>query len=262
MLKRRFEIEETDNKIVKFSWSTDQATGYIDCERDFKELHKVVSAQGNYSSSCFREGHRIKENWKSGNNLLILDIDEDWTIQDAVEFLSNEGLEALIATTRSHQKEKNGIIRDRFRILIPANEFVGTPEDFSNAMINIHKYFNGIPDPACKDVARMYYGNPNCEYYYVDGDSLDWNEFKFKKENKTVLINNKNKDVFECIDKFLKNIGGLQEGNRNNTLYRIGKWAKGEGKSQSEVIQMINDYNSKSYHPLEEREINNLVKNL
>lgn len=88
------------------------------------EFNKVIdivkSDYRQYSPFTFKNGTKKSENWSNENqDLLILDIDDGLTIQDAKEQFKS--YEYLLATTKSHQIDKKGLKCDRFRIIIPSN---------------------------------------------------------------------------------------------------------------------------------------------
>ena len=93
----------------------------------FDELVEFVcDGMVQYSPYRFRDGYRSKDNViRNGfQNLLVFDIDDGKTMSECMELLIDYTF--MIATTKSHQKDKKGKVCDRFRILIP---MINAPSD-------------------------------------------------------------------------------------------------------------------------------------
>ena len=83
-----------------------------------QNLHQLSTAICSYTWSpiVWKDGIRSKDNFQSAK-LMVLDFDGELPIQEAIENVF-DGMKCLIGTTRNHQKEKAGIIADRFRVLL------------------------------------------------------------------------------------------------------------------------------------------------
>lgn len=151
-----------------------------------------------YNSAAYRSGFEILQNmallskviteccwspivWKNNyaktdnfltSNFLVLDFDEpgDETMEQINNSFSDH--KRIIATTKSHQKDKNGMICDRFRLIIPFNE---TITDYRTYKATYQKALVRFPwaDKSCLDGARFFY--PCNEIIYIDRES----EFKW-----------------------------------------------------------------------------------
>lgn len=55
---------------------------------------------------------------------------------------------------------------------------------------------------------------------------------------------------------------GAKEGNRNRSLFRVGCYYKSKGLSEKEILSLIININEKGKKPLEEIEINNIIKSI
>jgi len=107
----------------------------------------------NWSAGTFKDGIRRISNWIS-SDILALDIDSGCTIEEAKEKF--KGYKAIFATTKSHQKEKNGIICDRFRVLLPLELTITSESDYRATWFAAFKLWPFI-DEACKDPSRFFY---------------------------------------------------------------------------------------------------------
>lgn len=88
-------------------------------ERRLFDVMHEITAQSNYSPFVFKDNYRKAEN-STPTNLIIYDIDEGLTLDKAVTLCAD--FKSLIVTTKSHQVEKNGVVCDRFRVIIPLDE--------------------------------------------------------------------------------------------------------------------------------------------
>lgn len=251
-------LEKSDLSKVKVSVSKDLSDNYKTKFLPFEELHNVVTADINYSASEFRDGHRAKHDFIDGNNIVILDIDEGWKLEDAKKFLQDRGLKALIATTKSHQKIKDKKPAcDRFRIILPTlTPFHGTAEEFSYMMEEIFKYFEKKPDKGTKDASRMFYGNPGGTYEYLEGNPFNIELFdrEPRKIERSIIRKQKGDETRFIRQWFRKE---AIPGNRNETLYKARMYAIDNDLDPKEFVRDINEQLS---DPLTDKELNILLR--
>lgn len=242
---------------IRISVSSDITKDFELKEVPFEELHKITNSDLNYSPSQFKDGYRTTENYIPGNNLVVLDVDEGWTVAEATEFIQSRELTALITTTKSHLLEKNGHVSERFRILLPTQTtFSGTPDQFKYLMSEVGKFFLGKPDPVAKDCTRFYYGNPNAEHVYLQGKRfLDLSWFSLAEPSPIPPTTMRNFDNGD--DKLLANwfIENTSPGNRNNMLFRAFMMCKDKGKNDLHAYEFVREINNRISSPLPEREI-------
>ena len=96
---------------------------------------------------------RSNENFKSCS-LLVLDVDRDCSLENAKEKFKD--YEHIIATTRSHRRDKNGITCDRFRVVIFLDGECTNASDYTATWAAAKLKWDFV-DGACKDLARFYY---------------------------------------------------------------------------------------------------------
>lgn len=247
-----------DDFEVMVSVSKDITKDFKPIRVKFGNLYKVANSNYNYSASSFLSGYRTSDNFLGWNNLIVLDIDSGWTFEEAKTYLESRDIQALLTTTKSHQKEKNGKVNDRFRIFMPTvKPFVGTVDQFKGVMSEVMRRFGGVADPACKDASRFYFGNPSGIFYYTTGSKkLSFDMFipkpKAVKQKPTMPVFTDHID-----DWFSEN---LQEGQRNQVLFRAYKFYKDQGLSDNEVLLKVEQINSQSQSPLEESEVKQICR--
>lgn len=253
-------IEEVDSSKVRMSVSRNNQGGaytkdFEDIEVSFDSIPDLVNQDLGYSAARFENGHRKIEHAKKGLDLTILDIDEGWTIENCVDFLTRKGLKAWIITTRSHGKQKDSKPAcDRFRVILQNNTpFMGTAEEYSQMMKNIFLYFDEVPDKSCKDISRFYWGNKEAETYYIEGNPLNILMFPTEQRQQYKPPRGEN-DNQEAIEKFF--VKNATEGQRNAMLFRALKFAQDKGMNAREFVFNIN---SQLSNPLSEAELNKTI---
>jgi hypothetical protein len=155
------------------SASNDIARKFESMEIPYTELPELVRGKygSNYSAGTFINSHRTKDNYIKRQNLIIFDVDEGTTIQEALLYL--EGFRGFIATTRNHLKEKNGKVEERFRIILVSKyEFNLDHEVYKETLSNFALFFNLTVDFPTIEPARLYYSNPESDIVFIDGEEL------------------------------------------------------------------------------------------
>lgn len=259
-------------------------TDFLEVIVSFDDLFSRTS-YFRYSSAIFENGKRSIENCNGFGNCLIYDVDNDgvvdFTLENALEYFSD--IQSLIVTTKSHQKEKNGKVADRFRVVISVDEDISVSvDDYSKYYIHVTEIL-GIAefiDHSCKDAARMYQPNPNQEVYYSQSDVvLSEKQLRISFEEKKFLDNSSREilideaipeysgsktdylrsilettsllDLLNYDEKFVK-------GNRNQYLYSAGRYLLDNQLSKNEVRNTLEWINSLK-NSLKESELNSTI---
>ena len=136
--------------------------GYKKSEVGFEEIPYWITQEKQicYAPVAFRGGKRTNESTEAYSNLIIMDIDDGMSLEYAKEIFKE--YYAIITTTRNHQKEKNGLVADRFRVVLLTSKYIyTTPSKYKGLMENIQKFYDITMDKACFDKAHIYYSNPS-----------------------------------------------------------------------------------------------------
>lgn len=130
----------------------------VDCST-VKEL-ATLACQKNISTGIFKDGKRNIDSFLYAE-CIGLDIDNDnkagtpqLTLAEAKQIFA--GKKHLILTTRSHQKEKNGNVADRFRVILFLDTPITTAEDYYATWFKLKADYPAI-DNQCKDPSRFWY---------------------------------------------------------------------------------------------------------
>lgn len=253
-----------DGKVL-VSFSQHQAEGFRAERILFDRVEGMVRFKGNYSATAFREEYRDGEHALPGQELIILDFDDRYSIGEAmVDFADYVG---LIATTRNHLREKHGVIAERFRVILPTDKPIMLErEAFKLMMAEVMARFVHA-DPACKNIDRMYYGFPEAEIYSLEGARLfAWESFyraaivrqtekEWQRRSRKLRQNNE-VSVQKSYRTFFLN--RFVPGNRNNALFQLACWMRDDGIVELE--QLLWELNNGSGCPLDEHEVRRILR--
>lgn len=263
---------------ITFSTSKELAKDYISRSLPFGEFETILKSEINYSPFQYRENYRNENNSVLTNaNCIFLDFDDGLSIDKAKGIFSH--LCYVLATTKSHQKDKNGKVCDRFRIVIPCETNITlSKEEYKELMNDIITTYGA--DRACKDIARFYYGFKDSEVFYNFGDLFDLEKAMDKIQKKKQIIKEMTKtkervvnihfdgskvDTLRQIshtDKMLRLLKFNERfgaGGRNNYLFACAKYLQDSGMTDDEVISEVLWINSQSADSISEEEINSTI---
>ena len=247
------------NEPLIFSYSNNMTEGYYSNDDImWDNFHKVVQKDGIcYSAHRFKEGYRNRDNALAGVQLLMLDIDDGVSIELAKMLF--EEYTYLIATTKSHLKDKNGVVAERFRIIIPmANIYELDAEQHNKFMANIMEDLPIEVDRQCKDISRFFYGADG-EYWYNEGILFDADKY---------VPNTQEEEHYKKkgVSLAKKNINGISQyiirneaSGRNSSLIKLALLLADKGYDEDEIKSEVLRVNKQFSNPLAESEINRTI---
>jgi hypothetical protein len=149
------EMNQGLDTLVTVSISEHITENFKQLKVPFYKVMDLVKSKFNYSAGSFKDGYRKKENYVNYSDLIILDVDNGLTLKEAHQkFLPYNH---IIATTKSHQKEKNGLVCDRFRVILPTETPITLDsKEYDILMRGVMREYNFV-DQSCKDSSRFYY---------------------------------------------------------------------------------------------------------
>jgi hypothetical protein len=213
--------------------------------------------------------HRKDDLFIEGQNLLAFDIDDDMTLEEAKEKLKEYTY--CIYTTKSHQKEKNGIICDRFRVLIPTDKKFYVPKTkYKELYKNVEQLLGIENDSATRNPTRLFYTNPDAEVLTNIGSLLSI-ECCIPSTDKEIDYNKRINFIYDNLDDdeltrrahgFIKwFIANTNLGTRNDNLYKASKYAmelyQGDVNQVEYFVELLN---SQLSEPLPEHEVNTILR--
>lgn len=267
-------LSESNLNSVIISVNTDTnrtvPEGFIKKQGNFFNLHKIINSNVRYSAGTFKDEYINDENYLEEQNLFIIDIDNDLTIAEAKNLFS--GMTYLITTTKNHQKEKGKegqeVICDRFRIILPTiSKFHLDYETYSKMYSNVLMAL-GVEeaDKKCRNASRWYYGNPDGEHWYNEGDLLDIRPFipdTSQHEASAEAVNRYNDSENAGTDERTDGavrwfLASTSEGSRNENMFRLCMLLK-EHISNSDWQLIARHANSCLRNPMQENEMRTIL---
>lgn len=98
-------------------------------------------------------------------DLIAFDIDSGMTIEEAEKVANTLELTCLCLPSTSHTPEAH-----RFRVIFPTSRTIFNKDEYRETYAKYAEFFN--VDPACKDLARFYFGSTTEAGFYLDGTLL------------------------------------------------------------------------------------------
>jgi len=240
---------------------------------DGYSIEKLVTADTitNFCLVHFKDGKRSKKNVIEKINCIGLDIDLG-SLDEAIKLLEEQKIIYLIYTTKSHQKDKGGIVSDRFRILLPLKSIIEIDSDrYEYFVENLANAINlNIYDKNAKDISRLWFNNPNAEIYKnQDGVLIDPIPFLPDTETEEI-INDMSERYIENIDdedEVGRRINGMirwtiantYKGNRNTNLFKFAMFVKDLTGSVEIAKQAVIDVNEMICEPLGSKELKSTI---
>lgn len=213
--------------------------------QNFDDLCKVICDKTikAYSLGTYKDNYRNLKNFMQCK-CIGLDIDNDkngqiMSLNKAK--IAFKDYKHIIATTRSHQKEKNELVVDRFRVILFLKEPILDIETFYRVWHSLKKEFNVI-DPQCKDASRYWFPSNQIEQIQKDGNYVKIPE-KIIEENKDSTdsspITNRNDTGKLSYNTLTFLCTGADAGSRNGSLFKAALDCREQGYDKQYVINMV-----------------------
>ena len=151
----------------------------INSLREFIEYATKYS----YSPFIYKDSRRKGENFQA-TECIIADIDEDMSIGEAA--LLFKRYKHLIMPTRSHQKEKNGKVCDRFRVILFLDGTITNEKDYKATWYKLQAMCPAL-DRQCKDLGRYYFASTSVYSRNDEGELFPIVEAPKTKDNELDL---------------------------------------------------------------------------
>lgn len=228
------------------------------------------ATSSNYSTGTFKDHYRTKANFVKAECIAI-DVDNDdetveYTIENAKEVFS--GYKHIILPSKSHQKEKNGRVADRFRVILFLESPITSAKDFTATWHELLKLYPGA-DHACKDASRFYYPSP--DVYSINETGKLWGVTEYTEPEidplDAALLSGYRGQLSKSTLNFLAY--GAPAGKRNLRLFKAAKdmqeqrFTIDECKARvSSMIQLTGNWETTYLNDTDLMTINNAYKNI
>jgi hypothetical protein len=211
--------------------SAAHGTGWTTREVITAKQFKDIILKNTWSAIVWREGKRKQDNFV-GSSYAVLDLDDGITIEDARAKLDSQKLSYIIAPSRNHRKEKNGITADRFRIVMKFEKPILNLEDYRYNMRLLIREWEA--DPACKDGARFFFPSQHI-YSFGIGSPLP---VKQEPPKEKTICHHPVDEIPNWAEKFLR-FGEICGRGRNNSIYACSLVLKELGFSKEDTFLKI-----------------------
>lgn len=212
--------------------------GVVDEEAEYNsidELAALISTES-WAPGVFEARKRLIANL-SRIDLLVLDVDAGCTLEAARETFRD--YKHIIATSRNHQKEKNGVVCDRFRVVLFLSESLVLDRDFKATWQRAKKLWPYIDD-ACKDSSRFFYPSSGVVSIGRDGRTFAVNVAPITEEPPRVVPTNTGGLKGELFKRTLKFfLEGAAPGTRHVALRDACLNMKEQGYDASDAIEKL-----------------------
>ena len=147
----------------------DSLKGFRNKDVNWYDLHKVLGdSKIQFSPYKFRNGCKTGVNCiRDKQDMIVLDIDDGFTIPKFQKMFSK--YKYILGTTKSHQKEKKGVVTDRYRVIIPA---INIPDDDEIYFRTVELLFP-FSDKQVLTKTAAFLGNDEAIVIKNDGKKLD-----------------------------------------------------------------------------------------
>jgi hypothetical protein len=218
------------------------------------------------NSPCmWANGDRKKANFRCAD-WIGLDFDEGMTLEEAKTTF--EPFLHVIGTTKSHQKDKNGKVCDRFRVFLKLADRITDPEQMELTTKKLVRKYGA--DSKATDNARMFWPCEEvvvCKYHGKIVHPISIEEMqRIEERRKRSIV-----EYEQRLQKYYAPSGslpsryrrmlehGVPDGDRNNRTFQIAKELAKVGRSESDVFHEIFFSNIWGGNEKERREVQNTV---
>lgn len=227
--------------IISYSPSTDPRRMLNFQRTDVRSLSEAQQYILKYAwSPCVWDGNIRAESRFLFSDFCALDFDDGkWSVADAIKMLNEKSLCGFVGTTKSHRLEKDGVIADRFRIVMP---WASRITDLKVYKQNMARLVTHMPaDQKAKDGARFFWPC-TAVAHYRPGARLDWEALKSEPVRERILVSDKTIDA-RMVPEWLKTkLRQTLPGARNSNTYWAAMRLKERGFIASEAENVISQY--------------------
>jgi len=199
----------------------------------------------NYSTGVFKDNYRNKANFLQAECIAI-DVDNDevhdnYTIEGAKDLFKD--YKHLIMPSKSHKKEKNGKVADRFRVILFLAQSITDAKDFTATWGELLKFYPAA-DKACKDASRFYYPSPSM--YSINETGKLWSVTKYVEPEINLKANRSSEGPDGHLSRLTMEflLQGAPAGKRNTRLFKAAKDMQEQGialdEAKARIQAMIN----------------------
>ena len=187
----------------------------------------------------WRQGDRLGANFLEAL-WVDIDIDEGMTLAEGLKVF--EPYIHLIGTTRSHQKEKNGTVCDRYRVFLKLNGVCRSGEQYKAVLAKIVAHVGA--DRSCVDAARIFWPCTKIVSNKPYGRLVRLipvpppSQTQQRRQARAEWISERYKGkIPPFVRDYLEN--GCADGRRNSVAFKCAMWLGRCGFEEQEIFDLI-----------------------
>jgi len=179
-----------------------------------------------WSPAIFNNSYKRDANYSHTPSLMVLDIDNGLSLANADARCRSLGLKFAILPTKSHQKMKNNVVCDRYRIILFLSKPIESREVFDCTWQYVKQELFPEMDPACSDEGRGYYFSTFIASYSLQG----------------ALLEPKATPMAPREQKSLKTVNSAQERDLRKSTYKFLADGAAPGTRDLEIFKAASDF--------------------
>ncbi len=229
--------------------------------QNIEELSAIITKE-HYSLSIFKNNYRSKKNFIRAD-AIALDFDKNYTIDQAlVDFADYSH---IIAPSRSHRKEKDGVTSDRFRVVLFLSDPIDNADTFTATWHSLAKNWPDT-DRACKDASRFWFASSGVVSIKKGGlkvKPVEYTPEVFETKPERIVPEGKRGELGRPTFKFL--LDGVESGGRNDATMKAARDFQQNLYPVEEAIDRIVtalNLNGTISRDFPEREVENTIRSV
>lgn len=208
---------------------------------DVYELAAAVTDL-NWSPGIFENGRRTNATFKE-TQLFTIDVDDGCYLDQAKMIFKD--YKHVIAESRSHQKKKNGVVADRFRVILFLDAPITSDNDFKATFAHARSLWPFL-DESCKDAARFFFPSPKVVSVAETGQTVPKQIAKLPEPIKRVEApEGERGELWKSTIQLL--LEGAPAGQRHAALVKATGNMLEQGYTEDEIITKVNDMAERAY---------------
>ncbi|MDX9759093.1 MAG: DUF5906 domain-containing protein [Bacteroidota bacterium] len=168
MSVKAFTLDDADNKYFEST------------EIPIDELSGTFTNH-NFSTIEWENGRRLKDKFLSASGIMV-DIDEDITIDAAVEVLDNLGIIYFLVTSKGHKEWHH-----KLHIIIPTDRKIVSPDEYDATVIGFCEKHFPVYDKNAMNGARYFTGSPSNAFYKANPTGLRLSVDEYSVEQRMTI---------------------------------------------------------------------------
>lgn len=197
----------------------------------------AVASTRSWTPAEFTGDRRVNAAFKS-TALLVLDVDSGWSLDDAKVALAE--YQYVILASKSHQREKNGVICDRYRVIMFLHYPITDEATYRATWATAKARWPAI-DKQCSDPARFYYPSPielaRQEKLFGEYPVTVSATGSIPLVSATPVVAETKGELWKSTLRFL--LEGAPAGHRHGELVKAAMNMREQGYSEDEVVSRV-----------------------